>query len=79
MCPPCIAYFAYKLARIYGADSGDRYRSTRATLTVFSIICIALLIATFILMGTCLLNFGKGLRERSASLHLILVARATRD
>ncbi|GJN88511.1 hypothetical protein Rhopal_001477-T1 [Rhodotorula paludigena] len=59
-----MAYFAYKLARIYGADSGDRYRSTRATLTVFSIICIALLIATFILMGMCLLNFGKGLRER---------------
>lgn len=63
------AYFIYKLQRIYGATSG-RYSTATATLTIFSVVCIVLLVATFVMMGLCMRNFGKGLKERSASSHL---------
>lgn len=66
------AYFAYKISRIYNDTSSDRYSAARATLTIFSVLCLVMLLATFILMGLCMLNFGKGLKERSESLYLSL-------
>ncbi|KPV75938.1 uncharacterized protein RHOBADRAFT_35705, partial [Rhodotorula graminis WP1] len=59
-----MAYFAYKISRIYNDTSSDRYSAARATLTIFSVLCLVMLLATFILMGLCMLNFGKGLKER---------------
>ncbi|BGP46099.1 hypothetical protein JCM10450v2_001939 [Rhodotorula kratochvilovae] len=59
-----MAYFAYKISRIFNPASSERYRSARATLTIFSVIAIVMLLATFVLMGLCMLNFGLGLKER---------------
>ncbi|GAA6052738.1 hypothetical protein JCM3770_003529 [Rhodotorula araucariae] len=59
-----MAYFAYKISRIFNPSSSERYQSARATLTIFSVIAIIMLLATFVLMGLCMLNFGHGLKER---------------
>ncbi|GAA5822436.1 hypothetical protein JCM10212_006212 [Sporobolomyces blumeae] len=59
-----MAYFAYKLARIYSAEAGDRYSPAKATLTIFSIISLMMLVATFVMTGLCMVNFGKGLKEK---------------
>ncbi|BGP22863.1 hypothetical protein JCM10295v2_001754 [Rhodotorula toruloides] len=70
-----LAYFIYKLQRIYGAASG-RYSAATATLTIFSVICIILLLATFVMMGLCMRNFGKGLKERIPGYHLPFLSRS---
>lgn len=63
--PPFHAgYFVFKIVRIYAQS--DRYKSARITLTIFGVIALAMLLATFVMMGLCMLNFGKGLREKSA-------------
>lgn len=67
------AYFAYKISRIFNPDSSERYAAARATLTIFSVLCLVMLLATFVLMGLCMLNFDKGLKERSASLSPLVV------
>ncbi|GAA5839759.1 hypothetical protein JCM3766R1_004604 [Sporobolomyces carnicolor] len=59
-----MAYFAYKLARIYSTEAGPRYAATKATLTIFSVIALVMLLGTFVLTGLCMSNFGKGLREK---------------
>ncbi|BGP13931.1 hypothetical protein JCM10213_002575 [Rhodosporidiobolus nylandii] len=59
-----MAYFVYKLVRIYQTQNSDRYSSAKATLTIFSVISLIMLGATFVLMGLCSMNFHKGLRER---------------
>ncbi|KAK4058844.1 hypothetical protein OIO90_000290 [Microbotryomycetes sp. JL221] len=59
-----MAYFLYKLVRIWDADSRDRYAAARKTLTLFSVISLVFLVVTFIMTGLCLSNFGRGLRER---------------
>ncbi|GAA5960516.1 hypothetical protein JCM8115_003205 [Rhodotorula mucilaginosa] len=57
-----IAYFIYKISRIFSERS--RYSAVRATLTIFAVICIIMLAATFCMMGLCMRNFDKGLRDR---------------
>ncbi|GAA5954468.1 hypothetical protein JCM3765_004466 [Sporobolomyces pararoseus] len=59
-----MAYFAFKLARIYSNESEDRYRTAKATLTIFSVVSLLMLVATFVLTGLCMSNFGKGLKEK---------------
>ncbi|GAA6026998.1 hypothetical protein JCM8097_006028 [Rhodosporidiobolus ruineniae] len=59
-----MAYFVWKLVRIYQRSSSDRYSPAKATLTIFSIISFLMLVATFVMMGLCYSNFDKGLRER---------------
>lgn len=65
------AYFAYKLARIYSTEAGPRYAATKATLTIFSVVALVMLLGTFVLTGLCMSNFGKGLREKSKFLDLV--------
>ncbi|GAA6024635.1 hypothetical protein JCM11491_002885 [Sporobolomyces phaffii] len=59
-----MAYFAYKLARIYSNEAGPRYSAAKATLTIFSIVGLLMLVATFVMTGLCMSNFGKGLKEK---------------
>ncbi|GAA5900407.1 uncharacterized protein JCM6883_002833 [Sporobolomyces salmoneus] len=59
-----MAYFAYKLARIYSEEAGPRYATAKATLTIFSVVALLMLLATFVLTGLCMSNFGKGLKEK---------------
>ncbi|GAA5950532.1 hypothetical protein JCM21900_001219 [Sporobolomyces salmonicolor] len=59
-----MAYFIWKLARIYLSSSSERYTAATATLTIFSVISLVMLLATFVLTGLCMSNFGKGLKEK---------------
>ncbi|GAA6023707.1 hypothetical protein JCM10207_008756 [Rhodosporidiobolus poonsookiae] len=59
-----MAYFIWKLYRIYADSSSDRYNSAQATLTIFSVISLVMLCATTAMMGICMLRFGSGLKDR---------------
>ncbi|KAF8478693.1 hypothetical protein DFH94DRAFT_66981 [Russula ochroleuca] len=59
-------YF-YKLYRFYDPNSEDQYETTRATLTVFTIVAILLLLTTFGVGLRCFTDFGKGLYESKTS------------
>ncbi|OCH95547.1 hypothetical protein OBBRIDRAFT_788096 [Obba rivulosa] len=60
------AYF-YKLVRFYEPNSEGQYITTRATLTVFTIVAFLLLFATFVVGLRCFTDFDKGLL--SSKLH----------
>ncbi|KAF2401925.1 hypothetical protein EJ06DRAFT_367978 [Trichodelitschia bisporula] len=59
-----LAYFMFKLVRMYGSDAGRRadYLPARRTLTTFAVITIALLVVTIIVACWCTFNFNKGLK-----------------
>ncbi|KXN82100.1 UPF0658 Golgi apparatus membrane protein C23H3.04 [Leucoagaricus sp. SymC.cos] len=54
--------YLYKLVRFYQPDSRDQYLTTRATLTVFTIVAFILLFATFAVGLRCFSDFDQGLR-----------------
>ncbi|KAH8107086.1 hypothetical protein BXZ70DRAFT_274096 [Cristinia sonorae] len=56
-------YFIYKLVRFYSPDSRAQYESTRATLTVFTIVAFLILFTTFAIGLRCFSDFDKGLRR----------------
>lgn len=56
-------YFIYKLVRFYAPSSEDQYITTRATLTVFTIVASLLLFATFGVGVRCFADFDKGLQS----------------
>jgi len=60
-------YFIYKLVRFYEPSSEAQYVSTRATLTVFTIVSILLLLTTFAVGLKCFFDFNKGLYESKTS------------
>ncbi|KAL9715138.1 hypothetical protein Ac2012v2_001798 [Leucoagaricus gongylophorus] len=55
------SYFLYKLVRFYEPESRDQYSTTRATLTVFTIVAFLLLFATFAVGLRCFSDFNRGL------------------
>ncbi|GJE95127.1 hypothetical protein PsYK624_113080 [Phanerochaete sordida] len=55
-------YF-YKLVRFYEPSSREQYQTTRATLTVFTIVAFLLLFATFAVGLRCFADFDKGLQS----------------
>ncbi|KAI5124554.1 hypothetical protein M0805_003076 [Coniferiporia weirii] len=61
------SYFIYKLVRFYEPGSEAEYETTRATLTVFTIVAFLLLFATFAVGLRCFADFDKGLA--SAKMH----------
>lgn len=76
-----MAYFLFKLVRIYDAPLGriNDYRPARKSLTTFAVITLILMVVTIIYACICTANFGKGLRqhvdtskkrERAASLEM---------
>lgn len=58
-----LAYFVFKLVRLFQASQAFRYQTSRKTLAVFSALAIAMLLATAIDTVVCWRNFGKGLKE----------------
>lgn len=56
-------YFIYKLVRFYEPSSDAQYLTTRATLTVFTIVASLLLFATFGIGVRCFADFDKGLQS----------------
>lgn len=58
-----MSYFLYKLVRFYEPSSQSQYLTTRATLTVFTIVAFLLLLASFIVGIKCFYDFDKGLYD----------------
>lgn len=56
------SYFLYKLVRFYEPSSQAQYQTTRATLTVFTIVAFILLIGTFAVGLRCFADFDRGLQ-----------------
>ncbi|KAF8163287.1 hypothetical protein B0H34DRAFT_694846 [Crassisporium funariophilum] len=55
--------YLYKLVRFYQPVSRDAYDTTRASLTVFTIIAFVLLLATFAVGLRCFSDFDRGLQS----------------
>jgi len=68
-------YFIYKLVRFYDPSSEAQYETTRATLTLFAIVSILLLLTTFGVGLKCFSDFGKGLYESKTSDTLLQTRR----
>lgn len=58
-----LAYFIYKLARIYDPIEQQYYMPVRKSLTAFAVLTIILIILTIINALVCLFNFGRGLKH----------------
>jgi len=56
------SYFLYKLVRIYEPSSREVYATTRASLTIFTIVAFILLFATFAVGLRCFADFDRGLQ-----------------
>lgn len=63
---PAMSYFLYKLDRFYAPSTASQYVSTRATLTVFTVVAFLLLSATLAIGIKCFRDFDKGLHESKA-------------
>ncbi|KAH0830553.1 hypothetical protein J3R83DRAFT_2008 [Lanmaoa asiatica] len=59
---PCMSYL-YKLVRFYRPSSQSEYITTRATLTVFTVVAFLLLLTTFLVGLKCFYDFDKGLQN----------------
>jgi len=57
-----LAYFIFKLARMYQPSHAFNYKPVRKNLTSFAVITIVLIVLTIANACTCMANFGKGLK-----------------
>lgn len=64
-----LAYFLFKMVRMYTRGTEDQYKAAKKELTTFAVLTILLLICTIIVACMCAHNYGKGLEPyvRSAS------------
>ncbi|KIK05607.1 hypothetical protein K443DRAFT_91111 [Laccaria amethystina LaAM-08-1] len=65
-CVGAMVYFIYKLIKVLLYLETEQYRLVWKSLTVFSVIAIALLFATFAFSIIILRNFGRGLKDALA-------------
>lgn len=65
-CVGAMIYFIYKLVRVLLNPREEPYVLVWKSLTVFSVIAIVLLVATFVFSIIILKNFGRGLRDAFA-------------
>jgi len=57
------SYFIFKLVRFYSPKTRSLYDTTRATLTVFTIVAFLLLLSTFAVGLRCFADFDRGLQD----------------
>lgn len=59
-----LAYFLFKLVRMYAADAQrlEDYKPARKSLTSFAVLTILLLLVTIVTACMCTHNFNKGLK-----------------
>lgn len=62
-----LAYFLFKLVRMYQPEREKPYVPVRKSLTTFAVITIILIIITIVNAVMCALNFRKGLKPYIAS------------
>ena len=58
-----LAYFFFKLVRIYQITHRQHYEAVRKSLTAFAVMTILLIILTITNAFICMNNFGEGLKE----------------
>lgn len=56
-----MAYFVFKLFRMWDSDRAQEYKEGRSMLTTFAVFAILLLITTIGTAVAVMMNFGKGL------------------
>ncbi|KAH8596563.1 hypothetical protein B0O99DRAFT_478271, partial [Bisporella sp. PMI_857] len=62
-----LAYFIFKLARMYQPAKRENFLPVRKNLTSFAVITILLIVLTVINASVCMANFGKGLKPHIAT------------
>ncbi|KAI1323540.1 hypothetical protein F5Y16DRAFT_335903 [Xylariaceae sp. FL0255] len=62
-----LAYFTFKLARIYQPSTAHSYLPVRKSLTAFAVLTIILIVLTIINALVCMFNFGHGLKQHLLS------------
>jgi hypothetical protein len=62
-----MAYFIFKLVRMYQPAEAFKYLAARHSLTTFAVLTILLLLATISTAIMCMMNFGKGLKSHLRS------------
>lgn len=62
-----LAYFIYKLFRMYQKSREAQYLPVRKSLTAFAVITIVLIVMTITNAVMCTVNFGKGLKPHIAA------------
>jgi hypothetical protein len=58
-----LAYFFFKLVRIYQPGYSSNYEAVKKSLTAFAVLTIVLIILTILNAFVCMANFGAGLRN----------------
>lgn len=58
-----LAYFIFKLSRIYTPYKREFYQPVKKSMTAFAVITILLIVMTIINAMVCLMNFGAGLKQ----------------
>ncbi|KAG5289474.1 hypothetical protein I7I48_08803 [Histoplasma ohiense] len=66
-----LAYFLFKLVRMYTPPRMDAYKAARTSLTFFTVITIALIIMTIVNACICTRNFNKGLKRHLSNRKVI--------
>ncbi|KAI9806482.1 MAG: hypothetical protein M1833_003669 [Piccolia ochrophora] len=61
-----LAYFSFKLGRMYDGKQRVKYRYSRKSLTTFAVITLILLFLTIVNACVCTYNFGRGLKPHIA-------------
>jgi hypothetical protein len=62
-CVGAMVYFIYKLIKVVDQRENPQFKSVWKSLTAFSVLAVALLIATFVYSVLVLRNFGRGLKD----------------
>lgn len=62
-----LAYFVFKLARMYQPSHMQNYLPVRKSLTSFAVITIILIVLTIVNASVCMANFNKGLKPHVMS------------
>ncbi|KAI0126468.1 hypothetical protein BJ170DRAFT_407068 [Xylariales sp. AK1849] len=58
-----LAYFIFKLSRIFDPQKGPFYAPVKKSMTTFAVLTIILIVMTIINAVVCMLNFGAGLKQ----------------
>ncbi|KAG0001312.1 hypothetical protein BGZ79_004824 [Entomortierella chlamydospora] len=59
-----VAYFVFKVVRMYVGDKVDNYKGINRFLTLFATLCLVTILATIANAAVCFRNFGKGLKSQ---------------
>lgn len=62
-----LAYFLFKLVRMYSPERAAQYLPARKSLMFFAVITIFLIVMTIIIACVCAHNFNKGLKPHISS------------